>query len=211
MSSGPSRSLDELVSHVLNHLSEFCKCKKDVLDLFGVAHFETGNIHTEQGTIQTTVLKIGRWGRNAKDDCWAGWVDNSIMYCYGQSGKTLFLPKYQTAATTLGPYHFEAGQHYYPNGLEPFCFISPKKFSGPRQVSLVKAAAFLDLLVEIIFVREGLRDALNDNRSGTLFRWVTDLCHTICRAYAHKQFQIDSGVSVVMGGDTDLEGSPPRK
>jgi hypothetical protein len=183
MASKNTYSLDDLVSYAMRRSSELFKNKEEVLSLFNDAHFEERNIRINEGTgdtIQDKVLRVGNWGRYGEEELWAGRIDGKVIYCRGTSGETLSIPP----GASSNPFKFGYRQHYYKNDRKLFCFVDPKKIpqSGDptkfssRSEHMARTGEFLDLLVEILFLRHQLIDETPDNKGGFLNSWFKNVC-----------------------------------
>lgn len=192
MASKTTYSLDELASYAVRRSSELFKSKEEVLSLFKDAHFEERNIRVNEGTedtIQDTVLRVGNWGRYDEEELWAGRIDGKVIYCRGTSGETLYI----TPRASSNPFKFGYRQHYYKNDRKPFCFVDPKKIpqSGdPTKFSsqsehMARTGGFLDLLVEVLFLRHQLIDKIPDNKGGFLHSWFKNICMLLHNGNSH--------------------------
>lgn len=183
MASKNTYGLDDLESYTGRRASELFKNKEEVLSLFNDAHFEERNIRVNEGTgdsIQDKVLRVGNWGRYDEEELWAGRIDGKVIYCRGTSGETLSIP----LGASSNPFKFGYCQHYFKNDKKPLCFVGPKTIpqSGdPTKTSsqselMVRTGEFLDLLVEILYLRHQLIDEIPDNKGGFLYSWFKNLC-----------------------------------
>lgn len=197
MSSSKTYSLDDFANYALERASidyegktfKYFDSKEDVLSLFDNAHFEERNIriHEDTGDVfQAKVLRIGSWRRHGEEQLWAARIDNRITYCHGQEGEALsILP-----GASVNLFDAEHTQHYHAD-TEPFCFISP--------ATIPKAGEYLDLLVEIMYLRQGLIDALLDNKKGFLLSWVKNVCVRLRDGYKHKQSHFRTAAAPATG------------
>ena len=183
MAAKKTYSLDDLASYTVRRASELFKNKDEVLSLFNDAHFEERNIRFNEGSgdsIQDKVLRVGNWGRYDEEELWAGRIDGTVIYCRGTSGETLSMP----SGASSNPFKFGYRQHYFKNDKKPFCFVTPKTIpqtGDPTKISaqselMVRTGEFLDLLVEILYLRRQLIDEISDNKGGFLYSWFKNLC-----------------------------------
>lgn len=183
MASKNTYSLDDLASYTVRRASELFKNKEEVLSLFNDAHFEERNILINEGTgdtVQERVLRVGNWGRHNEEELWAGRIDGKVIYCRGNSGETLSIPP----GASSNPFKFGYRQHYFKNDKKPFCFVGPTTIpqsgastkTSSQSELLVRTGEFLDLLVEVLYLRHHLIDEIPDNKGGFLSSWFKNLC-----------------------------------
>jgi regulator of replication initiation timing len=208
MASAKTYTLDDFVSYALEYSSEYVegnvskypnlegnvfkyfKNKDEVLSLFDDGHFDKHNIRRTEDTIHADVIQVGSWGHHGEETLWAGRIDDRVIYCHGKSDDTL--------STTPNPFLFGYRKHYFKNDREPFCYVDPTKISHLKN-DLSKTAEYLDLLVEIFFLRHQLVSKIPDNSKGWRLSYFKNICIILRGGKKHKQTQVSTAVASTTG------------
>jgi hypothetical protein len=172
-------TLNDLVKIARDEFPGMLSSERQVLRLFGDAHFESRKVpHVPRkgDTSQVQVLSIGKWGRKFKDPCWTAIVDKRIRFYYG-SGEALQTPK--GAGVPPYPYYRRFALFYDPHNTAPFRVVRPGDSASQR--AWPEARALLEALIKFLHLREGIVDEVNDNFKGNLGVQFTELCAKLLR------------------------------